>query len=59
MNTTKGKFYKLFSMNINGIKYYLIGSITKGGMCWAYKKAEDAVRMFEKVERHAEKYGEL
>ena len=54
-----GKYYKLYSMNVNGIKYYFIGSIKKGGFMWVYTDNEKAVDMFEKVERHAEKHGEI
>lgn len=54
-----GKYYKIFSMNMNGIKYYFIGSIRNGGFQWVYRKSEDAVDMFEKVEKHAEKHGEI
>lgn len=56
MKERNGNYYKLFSMKINGIIYYFIGSIQRGGFQWVYRKPEEAVDMFEKLERHAEKY---
>lgn len=51
-----GLHFKLFSLTVNGIKYYFIGSVQNGGFRYVYRKSEDAVDMFEKLERHAEKY---
>lgn len=54
-----GKYHKLWKMRINGCDYYFIGSIKNGGFKWVFRNPEQAVDMFEKVEAHAEKYGEL
>lgn len=59
MDIRNGKYYKLYSMNVNGIKYYFIGSIKKGGFHWIYKNQESAVEMFEIAEKDAEKHGEI
>ncbi len=53
----RGKYFKLFSMMVNGIKYYFIGSVNTLGYKWVYSSSEDAVEMFENAERNAEKYG--
>ena len=53
----RGKYFKLFSMMVNGIKYYFIGSVNTLGYKWVYRSDEAAVEMFENVERNAEKYG--
>lgn len=54
----RGIYFKLFSLTINGVTYFFIGSIKYGGFQWVYRNSEEAVDMFEKLERRAEKHGE-
>lgn len=51
MAERKGTYYKLFSMNINGVKYYFIGSVKYGGYRWVFKTLEQAVEVFEEIEK--------
>lgn len=57
-NERKGKYFKLFSLEINNIKRYFIITLNPGGITWSFKYRESAVDMFEKLERLAE-LGEL
>lgn len=47
-----GKYYKLFSLNVNGETYYFIADKSEGGFQFAFKKSDDAVKAFEQLERH-------
>lgn len=46
-----GKHYRLFTMKINGIRYYLIGNRNEKSFCFLSDKSEQAVKMFELLER--------
>lgn len=46
-----GEHYRLFTMKINGIRYYLIGKRNEKGFCFLSDKIEQAVEMFEQLER--------
>ena len=54
-----GKYYKLFSLTIEGTKFYFIGSITRGGAQWVYRRSEDAVDTFEKLEEQGKELHEI
>ena len=57
-NERKGKYFKLFSLKINGIKHYFITSLKMGGVQWSFNNADSAIDMFEKLEHYAD-LGEL
>lgn len=46
-----GNYYKLFALNINGVRYYFIGDKTTGGFQWVFRNSERAVEMFERLEK--------
>lgn len=46
-----GNYYKLFTLNINGVRYYFIGDKTTGGFQWVFRNSEQAVEMFERLEK--------
>lgn len=47
-----GKYYKLFTLNVNGIRYYFIADKSAGGFQWVFRTNEQAVEIFEQLERH-------
>lgn len=59
MKEKVGRYYKLFALKINGIRYYFIADMTfgnNGGFQWVFRNSEQAVEMFEKLEQSAVKY---
>ena len=54
-NERKGNYYKLFTMNINGVNYYFISRLGSKGICLMFNKSEEAVDHFEMLERQREK----
>lgn len=50
-----GEHYKLFSLEINGIKYYFIGRRGEKGFMLLFDKSEQAVDHFEMLERNYER----
>jgi len=45
-----GKYYRIFSMKVNGIKYYFVGSIENGGFMWVNRSIINAIEKFEFAE---------
>ena len=46
-----GRYFKLFTLKINGQKYYFIGKRFEKGFCCIFRKSEQAVEAFEIMER--------
>lgn len=46
-----GKYYRLFTMKINGIKYYFVGRLNEKGICFMSDKSEQAVIAFDLLEQ--------
>lgn len=53
-----GDYYKLFSMNVNGVEYYFISGIEDGGFIWVFNNAKQAEQMFEIAELQKSFYEE-
>lgn len=45
-----GKYYKLYSMNVNGCKYYFVCNIKGSGFIHAYSTIEEATKKFDELE---------
>lgn len=54
-NERKGNYYRLFTMNINGVNYYFIARLDVKGICLMFNKSGEAVDHFEILERQMEK----
>ena len=46
-----GKYYRLFTMKINGINYYFVGHLNEKGICFMSDKSEQVVMAFNLLER--------
>ena len=53
-NERIGNYYRLFTLKINGVMYYLIGRRNEKGFSLLYDKSEKAVEMFELLEKQRE-----
>lgn len=49
-----GNYYKLFSMIINGTKFYFIAERNSKGVLFVFRNNEDAVDQFEHMEKFRE-----
>lgn len=46
-----GKYFRLFTLKINGQRYYFIGKRFEKGFCCIFRKSEQAVEAYEIMER--------